>query len=327
MSAAELISHQARSLLHAGDTESAAKLLSEAAHRGDPDALHELALWHVYGNPVPRNFAVARALFGKAGEAGHRASAMTYAVFVAMGAGGPTDWGTALALLDKAAANDPAAARQRELIAAMTLNADGTPVAVPPVEMWSNSPQTRVVRSLFKPAECAHVIGLSRPDMRPSIVVDSRTGREAPNPVRTSDGTVLGPIQQDLVVHALNLRIAAASGTRVRQGEPLSVLRYVPGQQYRLHHDCLPGEMNQREMTLIAYLNGDYEGGATEFPAAGFAFRGEVGDAILFTNILADGRVNEASRHAGLPVSSGEKWICTRWIRAHDFDPWRAYPA
>lgn len=327
MIAGDHISHQARQLLQAGDAQRAAQLLSDAARRGNPDALHELALWHVYGNPVPRNFAVARALFGQAGAAGHRAGALTYAVFVAMGAGGPADWPGALTLLEKAAQKDPVAVRQRELIAAMALRPDGTPATVPQVEIQCAAPRIGVARALFTPAECAHVTDLSRPAMQPSIVVDSRTGREAPNPIRTSDGTVLGPIQQDLVVHALNLRIAAVSGTRVRQGEPLSVLRYAPEQQYRLHHDCLPGEENQRELTLITYLSHGYEGGATHFPAADLIFRGEIGDAILFANILADGRVDERSRHAGLPVASGEKWICTRWIRARDFDPWGAYPA
>lgn len=327
MIAADPVSRQAQRLLQAGEVDRAAQLLSGAARRGDPDALHELALWHVYGNPVPRNFAVARALFERAGAAGHRGGALTHAVFVAMGAGGPADWRQAVALLEAAAQKDPVARHQRELIAAMTLDTDGSPAGVPAIEVQSASPRVGVVRALFTPAECAHVIELSRPRLQPSIVVDSRTGREAPNPIRTSEGTVLGPIQQDLVVHALNLRIAAASGTRVRQGEPLSVLRYAPGQQYRLHHDCLPGEANQRTLTLIAYLNDGYAGGATEFPAASTAFRGEIGDAVLFANTIDDRRVDERSRHAGLPVTSGEKWVCTRWIRARDFDPWGAYPA
>lgn len=318
---------QARRLLDVGNAKQAVELLSAAAGRGDGGALYELALWHVYGYPVRRDFAAARILFARAGEAGHSAAASTHAVFVAMGAGGTTDWERARALLENAARTDVGAARQCELIARMSLCLDGTPTSVPSAEPLSTSPRVGLIRALFTPEECAHIMDLARGSMRPSFVVDSRTGREAPHPVRTSDDTVLGPIQQDLVVHALNLRIAAASGTRVRQGEPLTILRYTTGQQYRLHHDCLPGESNQRGLTLIAYLNDDYAGGATHFPAANISFRGEPGDAALFANTLADGRVDERSRHAGLPVSSGAKWICTRWIRLHDFDPWGAYPA
>lgn len=325
MITAESIQQQAQRLLQAGEAAQATQLLAQAARRGDGAALYELALWHVYGTPVPRDFATARALFERAGAAGHTAGAMTHAVFVAMGAGGPANWPMAVDLLNRASRNDPAAARQSELIAAMALGPDGRPTSVPRIEICATSPRVAVVRSLFTVDEGIHVAALSRPRLVPSIVVDSRTGREAPNPIRTSEGTVLGPIQQDLVVHALNLRIAAATGSAVRQGEPLTVLRYSPGQQYRLHHDCLPGEANQRVMTLIAYLNDDYDGGATTFPAAEIEFRGNAGDALLFHNVLADERVDESSRHAGLPVTRGEKWIATRWIRARDFDPWNMY--
>lgn len=324
--AASNIVERASALLDVGRAQAAVDLLIDAAKRGHRDALHELALWHVYGSPVPRSFAAARALFEKAGVAGHRGGALTHAVFVAIGAGGPADWRTALALLDKTAEHDPVALRQRDLIAAMPLTPDGAPASLIPLESLSVSPKVAVARALFTPDECAHIMALSAPKLVPSVVVDPATRREIPHPIRTSEGTVLGPIQQDLVIHALDRRLAMVTSSRVEQGEPLTVLRYAPGQQYRLHHDCLPGEANQRVMTAIVYLNDDYDGGATQFPAIGTEFRGRTGDAILFANTLRDGQVDERSRHAGLPVTRGEKWICTRWIRARDFDPWGMRP-
>lgn len=324
--AASNIVERANALLDAGRAQAAVDLIVDAAKRGHRDALYELALWHVYGSPVPRSFAVARALFEKAGIAGHRAGALTHAVFVALGAGGPADWRTALTLVEKAAEHDPAAARQRDLIAAMSLSPDGTQASLLPLESLSISPKVAVARALFTPDECAHIMALSAPKLVPSVVVDPTTRREIPHPIRTSEGTVLGPIQQDLVIHALDRRIAAVTSSRVEQGEPLTVLRYAPEQQYRLHHDCLPGEANQRVVTAIVYLNHDYDGGATQFPAIDTQFQGRTGDAILFANTRADGQVDERSRHAGLPVTRGEKWICTRWIRARDFDPWGMRP-
>jgi len=325
--AAPNIVERANAMLDAGRAQAAVDLLIDAAKDGHRDALHELALWHVYGSPVPRSFAAAQALFEKAGAAGHRGAALTHAVFVAIGAGGPANWQAALALLDRASEHDPAAARQRDLLAAMALTPTGDPVTTATTDALSPDPHVAVARALFTPDECAHIRTLSSPRMVPSVVVDPATRREIPHPIRTSEGTVLGPIQQDLVIHALDRRIAAASGTRVEQGEPLTVLRYAPGQQYRLHHDCLPGEANQRAMTAIVYLNDDYDGGATQFPAIDIEFRGRTGDMILFANTIANGQVDERSRHAGLPVTRGEKWICTRWIRARDFDPWGMRPA
>ncbi len=316
------IADQAARLLDAGAVEDAVRLVSDAARRGDADALNELALWHVYGSPVRRDFGLARLLFGRAGEAGHRAAAITHAVFVALGAGADPDWRAALALLRSAARDNPLAARQLAIIDGMELDEDGQPLSLPGARRHATSPDVRQFPAIFSPDECAHLMALSAPLLVPSVVVDSRTGRQSPNPIRTSFGAVLGPIQQDLVVHALNMRIAAATGTAVEQGEPLVVLRYEPGQQYREHHDGLPGEPNQRCRTVIAYLNDDYDGGETSFAAANLAIKGGEGDAISFANTLPDGRIDERSRHAGQPVLRGSKWVCTRWIRNKIFDPW-----
>lgn len=310
-------------LLAAGAVQQAVQIVAAAAERGDPEALHQLALWHVYGDPLPRDFGAARRLFGRAGEAGHAGAAISHAVFTALGAGGlAPDWTGAIALLRTAAAQDSAAAQQLGRLDVMALTEFGAPKSVPKIEPLSWQPRIGVLRGLFTRAECAHVAALSKPLLTPSIVVDSTTGKVMQHPIRTSDGAVLGPIQQDLVVEALNRRIATATGTRVEQGEPLTVLRYAPGQQYRLHHDCLPGERNQRIITAIVYLNDGYAGGATRFPELGIEFKGKTGDAIVFANVRGDGEIEEASRHAGHPVETGEKWICTRWIRAADFDPW-----
>lgn len=310
-------------LLAAGAAEDAVRLAATAAKNRDANVLHLLGRWRVYGYPVARDFAAAKTFFGLAAEAGHGEAAITHAVFVALGAGGSApDWNRAVRLLRASAPNYATAAGQAALLDAMALDNNGNPRQVPPMEPLSLEPRIDVVRAVFTPAECAHVAALARPLLTPSVVVDSKTGKSTQHPVRTSDGAVLGPIQQDLVLEALNRRIAVVTRTRVEQGEPLTVLRYRPGQQYRRHHDCLPGEVNQRVMTVISYLNVDYEGGATEFPTAGLRFKGGLGDAIVFRNTLSSGNIDERSRHAGLPVTEGEKWVATRWIREQSFDPW-----
>lgn len=316
------ISIRARRLLEAGDTSNAIQIVSDAARGGDGEALYELGLWHVYGQPLQRDFARARLFFGHASQAGFAPATTTYAVFVALGAGAEPDWREACSLLDAAAADNPAAARQIELLRMMDIDRDGKPRSLPPRAGLARSPSVQTLPHLFSAVECAHLMQLATPLLTGSAVVDSRTGRKSPHPVRTSFDAVLGPIQQDLVVHALNLRLAAATGTDVEAGEPLIVLRYDPGQQYREHHDCLPGEANQRVRTAIVYLNEDYQGGETSFPAAGLDIKGHTGDMLTFANTRADGQADLDSRHIGQAVTSGTKWICTRWIRRSRFDPW-----
>lgn len=97
--------------------------------------------------------------------------------------------------------------------------------------------------------------------------------------------------------------------------------RYRPGEQYRMHFDAIPGFSNQRILTMIVWLNDDFEGGETQFPKAGLSLRHSAGDAILFRNVDADGRRDPDAAHAGLPVTRGEKVIASRWIRERPFEP------
>jgi prolyl 4-hydroxylase len=121
-------------------------------------------------------------------------------------------------------------------------------------------------------------------------------------------------------VHALNRRIAAASRTAPEQGEALQVLRYGIGGEYKPHFDSIPGFANQRAFTMLVWLNEDYEGGETWFSAPELALKGVTGDGVLFRNLGADGRRDPLSAHAGLPVTSGEKLIASKWIRQRAFD-------
>lgn len=77
----------------------------------------------------------------------------------------------------------------------------------------------------------------------------------------------------------------------------------------------------ERILTMIVWLSEDYEGGETLFMTTGARLRGRTGDALLFRNALPDGSRDPASGHAGLPVTAGEKFIASRWIRARPFLP------
>lgn len=299
------------SLLKAGRTADAVAMMSDLAEASDANALFALGLWRLGGQFVPIDLALARDLFRRAGEAGRPDGTRVYLNFLASGTCGPADWPAALAL----AATDNASAAALALIGEMTLDDDGAPLAVPAGELLSESPHAEVFPGLFTAAECDYLVAISAPLMQPSVVVDERTGRLIPHPIRTSDGAAFPWMVADPAVTALNRRIAAISGTTLGQGEPLQVLRYRPGQQYRNHFDAIAGVDNQRILTVLVYLNEDYEGGETRFVSAGLDHRGRKGDALLFRNTLADGRADPASEHAGLPVTAGEKLLASRWIR------------
>jgi len=304
------ILQEAQALFRRGRREEAVALVEREAEAGDSEALFALANWRLYGLYAARDAAAAHPLLARAAALDHAEAARLRASLVASGTGCAADPAQALALLRALDPADP----QIALVEAMD---DRLPASEP----LSDDPPLCLLRALFSAAECAYLIALAGPALRPSVIVDAETGRPKPDPVRTSDGMNFGPAQEDLVVNALNRRIAAATATPYECGEPLHVLRYVPGQEYRPHLDALPGVDNQRSWTALVYLNGGYQGGETVFPEIGLAAKGEPGDCLTFRNVDAEGRGDPRTRHAGAPVTGGVKWLASRWIRERPFDP------
>ena len=306
-------------LVAAGRIDAAWRLLTSPAAAVDPEALVRLASWRLSGQYIRRDLAASRDAFGKAARLGHDGAATVHAAFLASGTGGTPDWGGALALLRDLATRGSAFRDELALIGDMALTPDGAPLGTPRIEGLSAEPRAACLRALFSPAECEFLIARARPSLMPSVVIDPQTGRQFQNPIRTSDGMAFPYVEESPAIHALNRRIAAATRTDVGQGEPLQVLRYRPGQEYKPHSDAVAGDANQRILTLLIYLNGGYSGGETRFVRTGLSFRGEPGDALAFWNVDAQGRPDPLAQHAGLPVTAGEKLIATRWIRAQPF--------
>lgn len=273
------------------------------------------------GEGRPRDLAEARELFRRAGETGRVDAAVIFANLLAAGVGGARDWPGALRLLRALAAANPRSRRELEVIEAMKLTDDGDPLSVPRGEPICDSPRIAMFRSFLSGAECRYLAEAARPMLEPAVVIEAASGRQRPDPVRVCDSVGFTWPLENPAIHALNRRLAASSGTAVGQGEPLQVLRYRPGGEYKPHFDAIPGFANQRAMTFLVWLNEDFEGGETEFPSAGLKLRGAAGDAILFRNVGADGRRDPAAAHTGLPVTRGEKLIASRWIRARPFEP------
>ncbi len=297
-------------------------MLERAGQRGDASAMAELAAWYLRGDVIPRNLRKAREALRKAVKIGHVDAALLEAALTASGAGAPPDWSASFALLRRAATNDPLAAEHLSLLEGMDIDEAGYPRTAITGELLSEQPFVERFPAAISAEERLHIAKLANDRLEPALVADPQTGRNIRNPIRTSDGTVIGPTQESLVVAALNRRLAALTRTKVEQGEPLSVLRYTPGQEYRPHLDTLPGAVNQRIVTAITYLNDGFEGGETWFAANGLTVRPRAGDVIVFSNVRADGTADLASQHAGLPVRRGIKWIATRWIRKNPYDPW-----
>lgn len=312
---------RAAELSRIGRTTDAVMLIRQAAKAGNGEALVALANWAVYGINGPRDPRAAHPLLQRAAMIGHAPAITLRATLLANGTGVAADWKGALNLLRAAARRDPDAQRQIELLDAMHLDADGATATLPAAEVLSDDPYIAMIRGLLTPAECDYLVATATPQLRVSTIIDPNSGRSVPHPIRTSYSMNYHQTLETPVIRALNRRFAAATASEVGHGEPLAVLRYEPGQEYRAHLDAITGATNQRITTLLVYLNDDYAGGETRFAEIDLVTKGRAGDALLFRNVGSDGRPDARTRHAGLPVTSGVKWLCSRWIRARDFDP------
>lgn len=200
---------------------------------------------------------------------------------------------------------------------------------VPAMRPLTDEHDIRAVSAALTPMQCDYLIMTSAPLMQPSKVLAESGSLHAG--FRTSDGAVILPAVMDMPLVQIVFGISAAAGAKPQQGEFLSVLRYRPGQEYRPHHDYLSKDeadysqvarTGQRQQTLLTYLNADYSGGETDFPDLNVRFKGGEGDALLFANTDGQGKPLPKSRHAGMPVESGEKWLATLWVREKTFWPW-----
>ena len=185
-------------------------------------------------------------------------------------------------------------------------------------------PNVALVTGLLSDKECEELIRLASGKMRRSQVVDRESGQLEVSPVRTSEGAHFQR-GENALVQRLEQRIAALTGVPVDHGEPLQVLHYRGGDQYRPHHDYFDPASSgsqahvkhggQRVATMVIYLNHVEAGGDTGFPELDLSVRPHPGSAVYFEYCNAAGELDTRCLHAGTPVERGEKWVVTKWLR------------
>jgi prolyl 4-hydroxylase len=194
------------------------------------------------------------------------------------------------------------------------------------VLMTLQDPRVVMFGNLLSDEECQALIDAADARLSRSLTVETKTGGEAINQDRTSDGMFFERGESDLV-RRIELRIARLLNWPVEYGEGLQVLRYRPGAQYRPHYDYFdpvePGTPTilrrggQRLGTLLMYLKAPEQGGGTIFPDVGLEVAPKRGTGVFFGYDRPD--ASTRSLHGGSPVLAGEKWVATKWLREREF--------
>lgn len=299
------------------------------AAAGDADAQFRLGRILVLGIETPQALEDGVRLIAAACAQQHADALLYNATLAALGLGRPQNFDDAFALVARAASSTSGRAKgQLRVLSDARGNFDLCAWRAP-AEATARfaAPRLYTIKNFLPKSACAWLIAQARKQLEPANVMNRRTGVPAASDERTGKNALFHMLHPDLVLQLTHQRIADMTGAPVAHQEPSIILHYGRGQEYKPHYDffqpheiaIFKGELDligQRVGTFLIYLNDGYAGGETEFPRLNWRFKGEAGDALFFWNVAADGELEPLSLHAGLPVTKGEKWLFSKWIRA-----------
>ena len=201
------------------------------------------------------------------------------------------------------------------------------------VKLGYTSPESRwvppmVIKSVLTVSECTDLIDFVEKHGLLSIS-KVLSDQEVDRQVRSSETAWL-PKSNPITLKLCTIAAKLANKT-IDCCEDMQVVKYQVGGFYKAHHDacCDDSEIcekfidrgGQRVGTLLVYLNDSFTDGETHFPEYNDTkLKVPPGDAIFFRPLAEiDPKCHPHALHAGLPISSGVKYICNIWVREHAF--------
>ena len=209
----------------------------------------------------------------------------------------------------------------------------------PKVEVISAEPPLVVIHDFLSESMCREIIdtAVGTQSMKRSTTGESNNQSQS----RTSSTVWLHDDDCQQPLRLIADKVSSISGLPPTHMENLQVVRYLPGQEFKLHTDHQDSfnelDCRGRLATCLLYLSEPESGGETWFPGLGEDDKEETepkiaptqGSAVFFWNTVEKPgspgydphmylNADLKLRHAGLPVLEGEKWICNRWIHPID---------
>ncbi|CAH8274418.1 unnamed protein product [Arabidopsis lyrata] len=209
-----------------------------------------------------------------------------------------------------------------------------------PFQVLSWRPRAIYFPNFATAEQCQAIIERAKVNLKPSALA-LRKGETAENTkgTRTSSGTFISASEDSTgALDFVERKIARATMIPRSHGESFNILRYELGQKYDSHYDVFnPTEYgpqsSQRIASFLLYLSDVEEGGETMFPfengsnmgtgydykqCIGLKVKPRKGDGLLFYSVFPNGTIDQTSLHGSCPVTKGEKWVATKWIRDQD---------
>jgi len=132
-------------------------------------------------------------------------------------------------------------------------------------ETINSDPGITVFSDVLDPVDRAHLMFLSLPHLTRAHVINPEGGKNGMvSDVRTSMSTYLPFSIVDMIGRYIELKIVGETGERLETSEPMSILRYAPGEYYRPHVDYFNPKLptsrhlledgGQRTASAVTYL-------------------------------------------------------------------------
>jgi len=180
-----------------------------------------------------------------------------------------------------------------------------------------------ILNNIVTPQEANHIIEKAIPLFKKSNVLGGFV-----EDIRKSETAWLK--KDDPIVRNIFQRLSESFDFAIENTEDLQDVRYEPGGFYNEHHDSCCDDSDhcrnfvkksgQRVLTILIYLNDEFEDGHTDFPNLGISLKAEKYGGIVFRPLENGGkRCHPHALHKGTPVTSGVKYICNVWVREKKF--------
>jgi len=345
-----------------GRPDASASGFARACALGYPPAYYSLGLRFARGSGVARDPTFAAALLRRAADAGHPDAAEALESELGAGETGPAaeDWYRRLRenldranpVLDRAASSSPIlqpskaglvteleaifaaldhpalVLRDGRLTVAGTTARTATGNAAADLTWHSRRPRIATRDDFLTREECAHLIALANQSLgRPGdYQLNTRNG-ELEASLFDGAGRSMGGLDSDTVTRVIERRLADCFDASPERIEPISIIRYRPGEEYRPHVDYfMPAQLReieaggldfggQRVATILLCLRPAERGGATSYPEAGVAIGYRRGMLAVHYNVDENAQPDPKSIHRGEAVEAGEKWLVRTTLR------------
>lgn len=114
------------------------------------------------------------------------------------------------------------------------------------------------------------------------------------------------------LVHRMLVRLRKYMCLETTESPHIVVREYISGSSMSLHHDCIwdkEPKFNLNRCTFIIYLNHDFTGGQTVFPAMQRIITPRKGKLLCFSNKRPDGSNDLTKVHRVTTVASGTRYV------------------